>query len=289
MYRYGKETFLGKVGWIYLFISILSFLLLCCTKRDDVVIEIGKKKIGKTKLAELFEKNNAKDSLNRANIISQIIEMTILEEEAKKMGLSISKEEVESFIKESDLSEKHGDIARLYLLRQKVAKALSSDFEPPDERVEEKAKEGKEVEPSKYIFYQIVLNSEESAYKVLDEIKKGLPFEEAAKRYSITPEGKRGGLIDYLNADELPRELLAVLKGMKEGEISSVVKSPFGFHILKLKEYRKERKITAEEKMEMAKREVKMEMAGERYADWLAKKKEEYKVRVKWEEIEKIK
>lgn len=271
-------------------------LLLCipflfsvgCTKRKEVLIKIGEKEFTKEELKSIFDETSVDSSVKKALVVSQLVEKVILEEEAKKLRVNLTQSEIESFLKENGMSEKNRETAKLYLLRQKVAQAISKDITPPVERVDAIMKEMKDVVPEKFIFQQVLLNKEDVAYKVLEEIKKGMTFEEAAKKYSIAPEGKHGGLIDYLNADELPIELVKVLKNMKEDEVSKVVKSPFGYHILKLKNVIKQKRLSDKEKEALAVEEAKKEIAGENYADWFAKKRKEYNVSIKWEEIEKI-
>lgn len=278
---------LTEAGCVVLCILFLFFT--GCSKPKEIIVKVGTKEIGKEELKSIFQKTHSDTSVKKANVISQLVETTILEEESKKMGISLSKAELEDFMKENAFSEQNKDIAMLYLLRQKVAKAIAKDLSPSKERVEAIANEMRDTLSDKYIFYQVLLNKEETAYKVLEEIKSGKPFEDAAKQYSISPEGKKGGIIDYLDADEIPVELLKVLKKMKEGDVSDVIRSPFGFHILKLKEFIKSKKLTKEEKEAYARKEAEKELAGDNYADWFAKKRKEYNVTVKWEEIEKIK
>lgn len=275
-------------GCVISFLCILFVFFTSCSQKKEALIKVGGKEFTKEDLIKYFQKTNADTSVKKAAAISKLIEETILDEEAKKLGVSLSKEEIDNFLKDSNIKEQNVHIAKLYLLRQKVAAMLVKDLSPTKEMVENIANEMKDVISEKYVFQQVLVNKEETAYKVLDEIKKGLSFEDAAKNYSISPEGKRGGLIDYLNADELPTELLNVLKKLKAGEMSGVVSSPFGFHILKLKEVIRAKKLTNEEKEASATEEAKKRLAGDNYADWFAKKRKEYNVTVKWEEIEKL-
>ncbi len=278
---------MGKQGYFVLF---LLFILLfsACSRQKDFVIKVGDRLVDRNELLEIFKKSSADTPVKKANVITQFIERTILEREAKKEGIFVSKEEIENFMKENGVAEQNRDIALLYLLRQKTAQHISVNLEPSEHEVERISGEISEEVADRIIFYQILLNKEETAYKVIDELKKGIPFEELAKNYSISPEGKRGGLIDYLYVGELPSEILNVLKNMKDGDVSKVVRSPFGFHILKRKEMIKAKKLSKEEKMKIAKELAKKELIGNNYADWFAKKRKEYDVTVKWEEIEKL-
>ncbi|MCX7991553.1 MAG: peptidylprolyl isomerase [Proteobacteria bacterium] len=278
---------------LYIIFFIL-FLFACSKKEEDIIVTIGEKKITSTQFKNDLEEykslyGNADSSNILALFISNLVEREILKSEAEKLKTDISKNEIESFLKENNLTEKHTKIAEISLLREKIAKLISKDLKADDNLVKEAIKNIPDVQPEKIIFYQIVTNKEDLAYKALDELKNGASFEDTAKKYSISPEGKKGGLIDYLNADEIPFELLNALRKLKEGEISKVIKSPLGFHILKLKEIIKSKRLSEEEKKLIAEKEALKELSGNMYADWLAKKRKEYGVKIEWEKIKSLK
>lgn len=283
--RKTKSSFLS----LYLLIFILFFFN-CSKKEEDIIISIGEKKITTPQFKKDFEDykllyKNGSNSNILAIFISNTIEREILKSEAKKLNIDVKKEEIDSFIKNNNLNEKYISIAEITILREKIAKAISKDLKADEKLIEEQMKNLPDVQSEKIIFYQILTNKEEIAYKALEELKQGASFEETAKKYSISPEGKRGGLIDYLNTEDIPMELVSVLKKLKEGEISRVIKSPLGFHILKLKEIVKAKQLTDEEKRVIGEKEALKELSGNLYADWLAKKRKEYGVKVEWEKV----
>ncbi len=275
-----------------LYIILLCLFLLGCQagKKEEPVIIIGEDKIGIARLKKDFDEyKSIYTDKNNPNIlaafISNFVEKEILKQEAKKLNIEVKKEELDKFITDNSLSDKQLNIAELVILREKIAFYISKEVKINNTELEEKIKNIPDMEPEKIIFYQILVNNEETAYKAIKEIKEGIPFEEVAKKYSISPEGKRGGLIDYLNADELPQELLKILRQLKEGEVSKVVRSPYGFHILKLKEIISLKKLSYEERRIIAEKETRKELAGNLYADWFAKKRKEYGVKIEWEKI----
>ncbi len=72
---------------------------------------------------------------------------------------------------------------------------------------------------------------------VLDSLHRGLAtFEELARRNSQdTLSGKRGGDLDWMNrGTTLEKQFEAHLFNLKVGEVSSVVRTPFGMHIIKI-------------------------------------------------------
>lgn len=73
------------------------------------------------------------------------------------------------------------------------------------------------------------------AAEALDKIKKDkMPFEEAAKKYSDDAGSKDlGGAIGNFERNAMPEPFSTATFGMKVGDISDVVETPRGFHIIK--------------------------------------------------------
>ena len=69
---------------------------------------------------------------------------------------------------------------------------------------------------------------------IQDEISDGLPFSDAAILYSDSPDGPEGGRLGWrLNAD-LPALFVKAVSELEVGMVSSVIRSPRGFHIVQL-------------------------------------------------------
>lgn len=80
----------------------------------------------------------------------------------------------------------------------------------------------------------ILLRDREEAESLLQRIKNGELFEEAAKKYSMDPTATKGGDLGYVGKGQLIPEIEEALFALKNGEMSSVIQSKFGFHILKV-------------------------------------------------------
>ncbi|HSH08360.1 MAG TPA: peptidylprolyl isomerase [Burkholderiales bacterium] len=70
--------------------------------------------------------------------------------------------------------------------------------------------------------------------RVRDEARGGADFAKLAASYSDGPNALRGGALGWRGEDRLPELFSGALKGMKPGEVSDVLRSPAGFHVLKL-------------------------------------------------------
>jgi peptidyl-prolyl cis-trans isomerase SurA len=72
------------------------------------------------------------------------------------------------------------------------------------------------------------------AEKALAELQAGADFVQVSASYSDTQNAVQGGLLGWRNENQLPSLYSAALRDMKAGELSPVLKSGNGFHILKL-------------------------------------------------------
>lgn len=72
------------------------------------------------------------------------------------------------------------------------------------------------------------------AQEIRAEIEAGLEFETAAARFSDSPDGVEGGKLGWRSEDQLPGLFVDALKRTTSGDITEVLRSPRGVHILKL-------------------------------------------------------
>jgi peptidyl-prolyl cis-trans isomerase C len=97
------------------------------------------------------------------------------------------------------------------------------------------------VEPEMIHAYQIVVKTEEEAYKILSELRSGKKFENLAEMYSITPEGKQGGDLGYFSRGSMPGPFENTIFSLAQGRISKPVSSEYGYHIFKVTDKKKSR------------------------------------------------
>ncbi|MFM9888001.1 MAG: peptidylprolyl isomerase [Burkholderiales bacterium] len=76
------------------------------------------------------------------------------------------------------------------------------------------------------------------ARSALDELRGGAEFAKVAVAFSDAPDGLAGGSMGWRLRDRLPELFADVVDRMKPGDISDILRSPAGFHIVKLVERR---------------------------------------------------
>lgn len=86
----------------------------------------------------------------------------------------------------------------------------------------------------------ILLASEDDAKEAKKKLDSGKSFEEVARDFSKDPgSAKQGGDLGYFTKDKMVPEFATAAFAMKKGEVSSPVKSQFGYHIIKVEDTRK--------------------------------------------------
>lgn len=81
----------------------------------------------------------------------------------------------------------------------------------------------------------------EKAEKVLKEARENGDFAALAKKYSEGPTKDNGGDLGYFTEGRMVKPFEQVAFQMKKGEISDLVRTPFGYHIIYIEDIREER------------------------------------------------
>ena len=87
-----------------------------------------------------------------------------------------------------------------------------------------------------YTASHILVDDEQKANDIYDEIEEGLDFKEAAKKYSKDPSAASGGSLGTFPKGVMVKEFQDGLDSLEVGEISKPVKSQFGYHLIKLED-----------------------------------------------------
>lgn len=74
----------------------------------------------------------------------------------------------------------------------------------------------------------------EKAEGILKQIKEGADFSELAKENSDCPSGAKGGELGYFSRGQMVPEFEEAAFKLKAGEVSEIVKTNFGYHIIKV-------------------------------------------------------
>lgn len=149
--------------------------------------------------------------------------------------LILQQKEIADFRKEQEISKRVKEFEDDLVVKKYLQNSIGTTLQVSDEEIAEyyKNKSYEFRSPVKVVARHILLPSKEEAEDVLKKLKKIDDFAELAKKYSIDlPMAKEGGAMGTIEKGKTLPELDAVLFILKEGEISEIVQTPYGFHIL---------------------------------------------------------
>ncbi len=122
--------------------------------------------------------------------------------------------------------------------------------------------------PPQAIIRQVVLADEPAAKKVKREINQH-NFSEMARKHSIAPEGEaKGGKVGPFAKGDVPA-VFDVSFEMQPGQISEILKSTYGFHIIMLLEKRPRRELSLKEATPKIRSILLAKRKDEEYRKWL--------------------
>jgi peptidyl-prolyl cis-trans isomerase C/foldase protein PrsA len=197
-------------------------------------------------------------------LLDRLIEEELLIRAADEAGIKVPPEEVARAVERHQDGYPPGYFRRVLHAEQvtpelhlaKVArnlrieaflKARLADLPMPTEEDAQALfdKEGAHKElPAQVRVRQVLVETEEEARHIREQVKKkSLPMDQAAARYSKSPEAKKGGDLGWFSKGQMP-EAFDVVFDLETEAVSEVVSSPYGFHVFEVVDKRPARQET---------------------------------------------
>jgi peptidyl-prolyl cis-trans isomerase SurA len=202
-------------------------------------------------------------------VLSQIIEKKIVIQEAKKLKIEVKKKEIdmaiENVLKRNKITLKNlelslaeqgstfeeyrrllkDEIMQSHVVGREVQAQITitnNDIKKYyEENIKPKEKPGGRVKISQILLLSPkdsnqaqTKDAEQKINEIREKIVAGENFEEMAALYSQGPGAKMGGDLGYFNKGELMPAIEEAAFSMEKGELSKVIKTPIGYHLIKL-------------------------------------------------------
>jgi peptidyl-prolyl cis-trans isomerase SurA len=142
--------------------------------------------------------------------------------------------------------EIRGEIVSVRLREREVDSKLVISESDIEDYLATQANQGNKGEELQLAHILIVVPEQASAESIQNykrraeeaqaKLKGGAPFAQIAAGYSDAKDALQGGLLGWRPADRLPSLFSDPLSKMKPGEVSPLLRSPTGFHLIKLME-----------------------------------------------------
>jgi len=120
----------------------------------------------------------------------------------------------------------------------------------------------------------ILVDSEDEAKAVLDQLKAGGDFATLAKDKSKDPGAAAGGDLGYFTKEQMVPEFAEVAFKMYPGQVSNPVKTQFGWHIIKVEDKRTRKP----PEFERVKDQIETYLARKAQSDFIAKLRQTAKI-----------
>ncbi|MEY5099838.1 MAG: hypothetical protein RJA36_2557 [Pseudomonadota bacterium] len=182
-------------------------------------------------LTSQVEKGGRKvDDATKAQIKEELIVREIFSQAAEAQGIKASKEyrqQLEIAAQTLLIRELFADYQRKHPVTDAEIKAEYDKFAAANAGQEFRAR-------------HILVEKEDEAKALIEQIKKGAKFEELAKKASKDPgSGANGGDLDWANPSNFVPEFADAMKKLGKGEMTDTpVKTQFGWHIIRVDDLR---------------------------------------------------
>ncbi len=216
------------------------------SRADEVLAVIGKKKVTMSDLERVIgyyteDKRSAieQNPRNKVNLLRRLVQATVLADLARKEGL-----EKDPKIK-ARLSYFFNELLAMEFVREKVInniKVSEEDIRQYYNANIEKFKQ-KESVRARHILIKVPENADatvrekarKKAEDLLKRVKAGEDFKKLASEYSEDPgSAKKGGDLGYFTRGRMVKPFEDAAFSLKPGEVSGIVKTKFGYHIIKV-------------------------------------------------------
>jgi parvulin-like peptidyl-prolyl isomerase len=87
--------------------------------------------------------------------------------------------------------------------------------------------------PNKIRCAHILVEKESLAKEILEKINKGESFAKLAEQYSTDGSRRRGGDLGEFSKGVMVREFETAAFALEKGQVSGIVRTQFGYHIIK--------------------------------------------------------
>lgn len=162
----------------------------------------------------------------RKEMLDTMVIRELILQQASKDGLD----------KGPEIEDKLLDLKKRLIVESFLKKKVETESKVSDEDLskfyeqnKDKFKTGDQIKAS-----HILVKTEKEAKDILAQIKSGGNFEELAKKNSVDSSSAKGGDLGWFGKGSMVPAFEKAALALKEGQVSDVVKSDFGFHLIKL-------------------------------------------------------
>lgn len=244
---------------------------------DTVLATIGTEKITvKDFDAELAKlppqyKQMANDPEIRKEFLNTLVTRNLLYQEGMQQKM----------LQQPEVQEKIADFTKKVVVAALLDKEVNDKVKNiSDQELQQYYDEHKSEfqQPKQVRARHILLKDQKTAEQVLAKLKKGEDFAQLAKEDSTCPSKARGGELGFFTRQQMVKEFSDAAFALKPGEISPVVKTQFGYHIIQVEEVKEGRQQSFDEVKDRLREKITAEKKNKFFNDYVAALKKQIKV-----------
>ncbi len=259
--RYAGTSIVGIIVSLTMLVDFQQAPAQTSKGGDPVIARVDGQPILRSELERIFKSRRVDPDLQlkvRDEFIDQLIDSRLLQRFLKSQKITVDDNELNNQVaqvkallpksetgkldlQELGLTEKilREELALPLIWRNYVARTVDEETVQSYFSKHQVELDGTEVKASQ-IFAKVedlkdpqqVQEALAKLSKIREEIEAGLPFADAARKYSQAPSRNKGGDVGYfLTEGKMPRAFTKVAFGLKPGQLSEPFVSPFGAHL----------------------------------------------------------
>jgi parvulin-like peptidyl-prolyl isomerase len=221
--------------------ALIAVGVTACKEKAPVIAKVGNSEITQEtvnqKLAAMppAYQNFAATPLGKKQFVDSIVRETIMVESAKQAGIAKKPEYSEALKEFEESQKKQLEDYKNGLLIESYLREIQQTITSTDPDIEEYYKENKESfdNPVEYTVKHILTSDRAEAEEAFEELQKDVNFDDIAKKYSQdSGSSESGGLIGPFRKGDLVPEFEKVALELKDNEMSGIVETQYGYHII---------------------------------------------------------
>ncbi|WP_347861241.1 peptidylprolyl isomerase [Salimicrobium sp. PL1-032A] len=240
--------------------SIVGLAACSSDESSETVVETGSSEITQEEFYNELKNKHGEQVLQQLVTNEVLSENYEVSDEAVQSELESLKEQYgdqfEMVLQQSGFENEDAfkETIRMSLLQEQAA-AETVDIS------EEEMKDYYERMQTEVQASHILVEDEETANKVLDELNNGAEFGSLASEYSTDGSAQQGGKLGYFGPGEMAQEFEATAYDLEVDEVSEPVQTQFGYHIIKVTDKREAEDVKSYEE---AKAEIKRTLVSQK-------------------------
>lgn len=165
----------------------------------------------------------------RAAVRDELIARELFVQEAEKKGLT----------RNAEVQRQLDNLRQDVLIRALIRDHLKANPVKDEEIKAEYEKVRKQAGDREYRARHILVESEDEAKQIVDQLKKGAKFEDLAKKSKDTGSAQSGGDLDWNTPQTFVKEFSDAMVRLEKGKFTETpVKTQFGYHVIRLDDTR---------------------------------------------------